>query len=90
MTILMNHYLMSSGREAYEDCLGYPYIETQQQTNNVEILPIHLAHILALETLSLHHKDPFDRVLIAQANVEGAILLSCDPIFSNYPVNVVW
>ena len=65
-------------------------IETQQQTNNVEILPIHLAHILALETLSLHHKDPFDRVLIAQANVEGAILLSCDPIFSNYPVNVVW
>jgi len=62
----------------------------QQETNGLEILPIHLKHILALDGLPLYHKDPFDRVLTVQANVEGAILLSCDPIFSQYPVHVVW
>jgi PIN domain nuclease of toxin-antitoxin system len=65
-------------------------IETQQQTNNIEILSVHLKHVFALESLPAPHKDPFDRLLIAQANVEGAVLLSCDPIFASYPVNVVW
>ncbi len=65
-------------------------ITMQQETNRLEILPVNLDHILALEGLSLYHKDPFDRLLAVQANVEGAILLSCDPIFSQYPVNVVW
>jgi PIN domain nuclease of toxin-antitoxin system len=65
-------------------------IETQQQTNNIEILPVHIKHVLALESLPSLHKDPFDRLLIAQANVEGALFLSCDPIFASYPVNVIW
>jgi PIN domain nuclease of toxin-antitoxin system len=47
-------------------------IESQQKTNNIEILPIILIHVLALESLPNHHKDPFDRLLIAQANVEDA------------------
>jgi PIN domain nuclease of toxin-antitoxin system len=47
-------------------------IESQQKTNNIEILPITLIHVLALESLPNHHKDPFDRLLIAQANVEDA------------------
>lgn len=63
-------------------------INTQVRTNNVEILPIRLNHIFALESLPSHHKDPFDRLIIAQANIEGALLLSCDPIFTEYPVNV--
>lgn len=37
-------------------------IESQRQTNNIEILPITLAHVLALEKLPTHHKDPFDRL----------------------------
>lgn len=65
-------------------------IAIQQKTNHLEILPINLAHILALEGLPLYHKDSFDRLLVVQANVEGAVLLSCDPIFSHYPVNVIW
>jgi PIN domain nuclease of toxin-antitoxin system len=65
-------------------------IETQRQTNNIEILPVNLPHVLALEDLPPHHKDPFDRLLIAQANVERAILLSYDPIFTKYPINVKW
>ncbi len=65
-------------------------IETQQQVNNVEILPITLAHVLALENLPAHHKDPFDRLLIAQAMVEGAVLVSGDPNIARYAVHVVW
>jgi PIN domain nuclease of toxin-antitoxin system len=65
-------------------------IEGQQQRNNIEVLPVALAHVLALQNLPPHHKDPFDRLLIAQANVEGATLLCNDPVFAKYPVNTLW
>ena len=65
-------------------------IRIQQEMNHLEILPVKLDHIFSLEGLPLYHKDPFDRLLAVQANVEGAILLSCDLVFSQYPVNVVW
>ena len=65
-------------------------IETQRQTNNVEVLPVTLTHVLALESLPVHHKDPFDRLLIAQAKVEEAVLVSGDPVFAKYPVKLVW
>ncbi|MDJ0731268.1 MAG: type II toxin-antitoxin system VapC family toxin [Crocosphaera sp.] len=61
-----------------------------QQNNSIEILPITAAHVLALDGLSMYHKDPFDRLLIAQANLERAILISCDSIFANYSVQVEW
>jgi len=61
-----------------------------QQNNYIEILPITVAHILALDSLPLHHKDPFDRLLIAQANRENAVLISCDSVFANYSVQVEW
>lgn len=53
-------------------------------------MSVTLAHVLALEDLPTPHKDPFDRLLIAQANVEGAALVSDDPIFEDYPVKVIW
>ncbi len=65
-------------------------IEGQQRINNVEILPITLAHVLALENLPAHHKDPFDRLLVAQALVEEAVLVSADPNIARYAVQVVW
>ncbi len=65
-------------------------VETQRQTNNVKVMSVTLAHVLALENLPTPHKDPFDRLLIAQANVEGAVLVSDDPIFEEYPVKVIW
>jgi len=65
-------------------------IGSQQRINKVEILPVKLEHALALDNLPTHHKDPFDRLLIAQAQVEQAVLVSKDPIFSRYPVAVVW
>ncbi|MCT7977380.1 type II toxin-antitoxin system VapC family toxin [Laspinema olomoucense] len=65
-------------------------IETQQQTNNLQLLPIEVTHVWALENLPIPHKDPFDRILIAQATVEQQTLLSIDAIFDAYPVNRVW
>jgi PIN domain nuclease of toxin-antitoxin system len=61
-------------------------IANQQQTNDVAVLPIELEHVLALQSLPAHHKDPFDRMLVAQAIVEQAILLSADSVFAAYPV----
>jgi PIN domain nuclease of toxin-antitoxin system len=65
-------------------------IVAQQQSNGIQIVPVVLDHVLALESLPAPHKDPFDRLLVAQANVEAAVLLSADPIFAQYPVNVFW
>lgn len=73
--------------------LGLPLrdiIESQQQTNDIVILPVQLEHTLALDKLPPVHKDPFDRLLIAQAMVENALLISADPIFSKYAARVVW
>jgi PIN domain nuclease of toxin-antitoxin system len=65
-------------------------IESQQQTNNIELLPINLIHVLTLDSLQKHHKDPFDRLLISQAIVEDAVLVSGDSILANYPVKIEW
>ena len=62
----------------------------QQQANNIEILPITLDHVLNLETLPDHHKDPFDRLLVAQALAEDARLISDDPMIQQYPVKLAW
>lgn len=45
---------------------------------------------LALEALPDHHKDPFDRLLIAQAQVEKLPVITNDPLIAKYPVTVVW
>jgi PIN domain nuclease of toxin-antitoxin system len=63
---------------------------TQQQANGLQVLPVALAHALAVEALPAIHKDPFDRVLVAQANAEGAELVSADPVVRHYPVRVFW
>jgi PIN domain nuclease of toxin-antitoxin system len=48
-------------------------------------LPINSAHVVATESLPPIHKDPFDRVLVSQATVEGVTLLTIDPLVSQYP-----
>jgi PIN domain nuclease of toxin-antitoxin system len=65
-------------------------ILAHQQANGIHVLPISLPHVLAVEGLPTPHKDPFDRLLVAQANVEGAVLVSTDSIFAHYPVKVLW
>jgi PIN domain nuclease of toxin-antitoxin system len=62
----------------------------QQTENGISILPITLPHILELDELPLHHKDPFDQLLIAQSRVEKATLVSCDSILEKYDCQVLW
>ncbi len=65
-------------------------IENQQRINGFQLLSIDLNHVLELEELPLHHKDPFDRLLIAQSKIEEAILLSKDSAFSAYSIQTIW
>lgn len=65
-------------------------IAEQQRMNDVEILPIMVAHALAIETLPLLHKDPFDRLLIAQARVENMPFISRDRELAAYSITVEW
>jgi PIN domain nuclease of toxin-antitoxin system len=65
-------------------------IRKQLELNNYEILPIELTHVFQLSALPLHHKDPFDRILIAQALSENIPIISIDEYFQNYPIEVIW
>lgn len=65
-------------------------IESQTKINQIEVLPVKQDHVLALDSLPLIHKDPFDRLLVAQANVENVALVSGDPIVAQYSVNIIW
>ena len=56
---------------------------------HLKLLPLKLEHVQAVEHLPLHHRDPFDRMLIAQAKHEGMHLLTADPHFEAYDVPLV-
>lgn len=53
-------------------------------------LPVTYVHAVKVFDLPLHHRDPFDRLLIAQAIVENMTILTADRAFAKYPVDVVW
>lgn len=57
--------------------------------DDIHILNIDPAHILELLTLTYFHKDPFDRIMIAQAIKEGLTVITSDSVFQNYPVNIL-
>ena len=65
-------------------------IVEQQENNDIQILSIELAHTLKVIDLPLHHKDPFDRLLIAQSMVEDIPILGKDAIFQKYDAEVLW
>ena len=58
--------------------------------NDITLLPISFEHLLQLTHLEFHHKDPFDRILIAQAQCEDFTVATIDTSFDHYPVNTVW
>ncbi len=66
------------------------FLTEQLSRNAIEALPIYLSHALHIHTLPVHHRDPFDRLLVAQALLEKLPLLSADPQISRYPVEVIW
>ena len=73
--------------------LAEPYevfVTREIQQNCIRILPILVSHTAVLTTLPLHHRDPFDRLLVAHAMVEQMRLVSADPVFDSYPVTRLW
>lgn len=67
-----------------------PYLVKELAKNRIEVLPINLDHVLRIENLPTHHRDPFDRILIAQSLHEKLPLVTADPLFDRYPVEVIW
>ena len=66
------------------------FMRKRIDNNNLIELPITMAHATHLQNLPQHHRDPFDRLLIAQAMVEGIALLTADKQLSAYPVECIW
>jgi PIN domain nuclease of toxin-antitoxin system len=65
-------------------------VANQQENNHLLVLPIDLSHVYALENLPGVHKDPFDRIIVAQAVVENLPIITIDPLFDRYPVVRMW
>jgi PIN domain nuclease of toxin-antitoxin system len=66
------------------------YIPARLAHYRFEMLRLGLDHVLAAETLPTHHRDPFDRMLVAQAEVERLPILTHDPQIRKYSVETVW
>ena len=64
------------------------FVLEQCQVNGFRLLPITLAHIGLVELLPLRHRDPFDRLLVAQARIEGLTLVSRDVTLKEYGISI--
>lgn len=60
------------------------------QKNEIEVLPIRHEDLATLANLPLHHRDPFDRLIIAQAMNENIAIATKDGAFQDYPVQIIW
>lgn len=66
------------------------YVPSRMEALGNLALPIQQAHVLRLTSLPLHHKDPFDLILLAQASVEGMPLMTADAQLRSYDVELYW
>jgi PIN domain nuclease of toxin-antitoxin system len=66
------------------------YVPHRMAAQGLRPLVVSHAHALAVFALPAHHRDPFDRLLIAQAKLEDMTLISADRIFDRYPVSLLW
>ena len=66
------------------------YLPHQRELHGIESLPICEQATLALAKLPARHRDPFDRILVAQAIIDGCSLVTPDPLIKVYPVSILW
>ena len=66
------------------------FVPAQLASNAIEGLPIALNHALQVGSLPDHHRDPFDRILVAQSQAENLPILTGDPLISQYGVEVLF
>jgi PIN domain nuclease of toxin-antitoxin system len=67
-----------------------PYLREQTRQTRIEVLPILVSHVFRLESLPMRHRDPFDRILVAQALEERIPLVTRDRILDAYGVKTLW
>lgn len=65
-------------------------LQEEQATNGFRLLSVTIEHVYALDSLPLHHRDPFDRFLIAQAHQGDLTLVTHDPKLSPYSISLLW
>ena len=66
------------------------FVTKHVAVNGFQVLPVHFRHALRVSTLPDHHADPFDRILVAQAQIENLVLVSGDAQIARYRVTVAW
>jgi PIN domain nuclease of toxin-antitoxin system len=66
------------------------YVPDVMQRQDIKPLPVLHSHALAVASLPKHHRDPFDRLLVAQAITEGLPLMTRDPAFRAYDAELIW
>ena len=66
------------------------YVPSRMAAQGIQSLPIEHAHALRVFSLPPHHRDPFDRMLVAQAQVESLSILTADRVFAAYDVPTIW
>lgn len=66
------------------------FMDAAIQENGFRVVPLEVKHANQLVALPFHHRDPFDRMIIAQAIVEGMSIVSNDPVIDAYPVKRFW
>ena len=65
-------------------------IQDEMKVNVIQWLPIEMQHCAELLKLPFHHRDPFDRMLVAQTIIENMLLLSRDSRLSDYEITRIW
>ena len=66
------------------------YVPRQRDKHGFDTLPLDEPSVLQLPRLPMHHKDPFDRMLICQAIAHGLAIVTPDPLITRYPVRTLW
>jgi PIN domain nuclease of toxin-antitoxin system len=66
------------------------FVVSQSENAGMKTLPLYMQHGLRVADLPLHHRDPFDRLLVAQAQAEGLPLMTADPKIAKYDVEIIW
>ena len=66
------------------------FIEPQIKQNSINLLQISILHLNVVASLPLHHRDPFDRLIIAQSIVEQIPIVGIDKLFDAYPIQRLW
>jgi len=66
------------------------FIPEKLEENEIDIIHVEMAHLSEMMKLPFHHRDPFDRLIIAQSVSENLPVIASDSIFREYPLDIIW